>query len=419
MRINNSGSYEYCRWQSKTSQTSRLDTDHNIRNQSPIDYFQNTMAPIRTKLLLGQDHAQCSECHHMEQHKKPSGRQRQLLKVGVTVDKFEKTMISSPVFHEFKYSNDHGGHTNRFPSDWQIDLGNFCNSACVYCNPEFSSRLATEFKRIGLIDQMPPGSWCNDEKLIKKFIDNLSACDELHYLHFLGGETLITPGFEIILKGIIAAGLAKNVTIGFTTNLTVWNSDVIDLLTQFKQVNLGVSIDTLTPVNDYVRWPSNLPEVNKILNQWISLSKNHNWLMQLRVTPTCLTIHELTTIYDFAWDNKLSVESCNFLQDPEFLRINVLPKQQRLQICQGIKQWIDAHTVESTAQIINTRNPGVVEQQLVQDASSYCNLLEFGEDEHHRLPQLVQYLKKLEDSRGNCVLDYVPQYESIFRSAGY
>jgi hypothetical protein len=141
--------------------------------------------------------------------------------------------------------------------------------------------------------------------------------------------------------------------------------------------------------------------------------------MQLRVTPTCLTIHDLTTIYDFAWDNKLSVESCNFLQDPEFLRINVLPKQQRLQICQGIKQWIDAHTVESTAQIINTRDPGIVEQQLVQDAASYCNLLEFGEDEHHRLPQLVQYLKKLEASRSNCVLDYVPQYESIFRSAGY
>ena len=55
----------------------------------------------------------------------------------------------------------------------------------------------------------------------------------------------------------------------------------------------------------------------------------------------------------------------------------------------------------------------------MQDARSYLNYLESAEDESSRLPDLVVYLKRLEASRGNSILTYLPQYEDIFRSAGY
>jgi hypothetical protein len=70
-------------------------------------------------------------------------------------------------------------------------------------------------------------------------------------------------------------------------------------------------------------------------------------------------------------------------------------------------------------QIINTRDPNLAQQQIVQDAQSYLNYLESAEDESSRLPDLVAYLKRLEASRGNSVLTYLPQYENLFRSAGY
>jgi len=40
-------------------------------------------------------------------------------------------------------------------------------------------------------------------------------------------------------------------------------------------------------------------------------------------------------------------------------------------------------------------------------------------DESHRLPDLISYLKTMEQSRKNSVLDYLPEYEELFRSAGY
>ena len=355
----------------------------------------------------------------MEQHGKPSGRQRQLLKTGVMGEYFEKSLAGSPLRDAFEHSNNNQGNTTRTVTDWQIDLGNYCNGACVFCNPESSSTLATEFKRIGLVDQIPPPSWCDDPDLLDQFVADLTSNPDLQYLNFLGGETVITPGFKKILSALDNADLAKKITIGFTTNLTVWSDAVVDLLKKFQQVNLGMSIETLTTINDYVRYPSKQARTRQVLDQWVTLGKQHGWLGQLRITPTCLTVHELSTVYDYAWQHNLAVESCNFLDKPEFFRISVLPQLQREQACENLRQWLFAHPVEHDSQIINTRDPNLARPQIVQDAESYLHYLESAADESHRLPDLVAFLKRLESSRGNSILNYLPQYEELFRSAGY
>ena len=418
MRITNSGTYEPCRWMAKDG-ASRVDFNRSIQTVDPHTYFQDHMAGLRTELLQGHAPNICGDCHRMEQHGKPSGRQRQLLKIGVQEQYFEKSLAGSPLKTAFDYSNNNQGNTTRTVIDWQIDLGNYCNGACVFCNPESSSSLATEFKRIGLIDQLPPPAWCDDPELLDRFVDDLTSSPNLQYLHFLGGETVITPGFKKILSALVDAGLAKNITIGFTTNLTVWSESVVELLTQFQQVHLGMSIETLTPVNDYVRYPSQQTRTQELLDRWVELGQQCNWLIQLRITPTCLTVHELTTVYDYAWRYNIAVESCNFIDRPKFMRISVLPQTQRKQACKSLREWIKDHPVDHHDQIVNTRDPNIAHTQIVQDAESYLNYLESAQDESHRLPDLVAYLKRLEDSRGNSILTYLPQYEDLFRSAGY
>jgi len=418
MRITNSGTYEPCRWMAKDGNT-RVNFARNIQTMSPQTYFQTEMSELRAELLQGHVPKICNDCHRMEQHGKPSGRQRQLLKNGVQDKYFEKSLAGSPLRSAFDYSHNNQGNTTRTVTDWQIDLGNYCNGACVFCNPESSSSLATEFKRIGLIEQVPVSSWCDDPKLLDQFVDTLTSSPNLQYLHFIGGETVITPGFKKILSALVAADLAKNITIGFTTNLTVWSESVVELLTQFQQVHLGMSIETLTPVNDYVRYPSQHVQTQELLDRWTTLGHKHGWLIQLRTTPTCLTVHELTTVYDYAWQHSTAVESCNFIDRPEFFRISVLPKHQRESAVETLQSWIDAHPVDVRDQIINTRDPNLAQQQIVQDAESYLNYLESAADESNRLPDLVVYLKRLEASRGNSILTYLPQYEDLFRYAGY
>jgi len=409
MRINNAGHYEYCRWADKSQRTQ---TPH-IRSVSPQEFFQQHMTPIRQQMLAGEQPAGCGECTVMEQHNKVSGRQKQLLKVGVRLEQFEKTLASSPWVDTFVADD-----FDQLPQDWQIDLGNYCNSACVFCDPHSSSRLATEWKQIGFIQDLPPANWTDDPTLVKKFVETLTQSSHIQYLHFIGGETVITPAFKIILRALIQAGLNRTATIGFTTNLTVWDSQVIDLLTQFHGVNLGMSVESFEIVNDYVRWPSKLPAVLEHLDRWQELAGQQGWLLQLRTTPTLLTIGSLLTVYDYAWTRKISVESCNFLTEPTFMRPSVLPPRYRSAIIDAMQTWLDQHAVLGDT-VLNIRDPSVSQLQNHQDLQSYVNYLTNMPDESNRLPDLVEFLKRLELSRGNSILTYLPQYEELFRTAGY
>lgn len=406
MRINNSGGYEYCRW-------AESPCTHNITDTTPTEYFQTHMSSVRQEFLDGKMPAGCHPCKSMEQQNKTSGRQKQLLKIGVRVDAFEKTLASSPWVPIFSIDAN-----NQLPQDWQVDLGNYCNSACIFCSPESSSRLATEWKKIGFIKQLPQSNWTDTPELIEKFINTLKQTPHVRYIHFIGGETLITPSFELILKELIAARLNETATIGFTTNLSVWKDNIVELLEKFHNVNLGASIESFSIINDYVRYPVCLPTVFENLQRWVDTAKKNSWLVQLRTTPTCLTVDKLLPIYDYAWDHNIIVESCNFLYEPEAMKPSVLPMEHRNKIIQRMKNWIDQHNVSSET-IVNIRNPNTIQAQLVQDLSSYVNYLENEPDESYRLHDLVAWLKRIEANRGNSILTYLPEYEELFKSAGY
>jgi hypothetical protein len=414
MSINNAGQFEYCRWAGQVERKNR-NSQTTIHNILPEEFFHSSMTEVRREFLQGNTLPGCGLCHQMESHGKISGRQRQLLKTGIVVDQFEKTMISSPWYDEFAK----GGNTALMPQDWQIDLGNYCDGACIFCSPDYSSRLAAEFKKIGIKHHPPKANWTDNPELIQKFVNTLVASPKLAYLHFLGGETIITPAFKIILAALIEHGIHQRVTIGFTTNLSSWPTDIIELLEKFPKVNLGMSIESFHPVNEYVRYPAQQATVLNHLKKWTALAKTLNWFVQIRTTPTALSISHLTTVYDFAWDNKISVESCDFIREPEFLRPSVLPPEHRKPIIENFKQWIASHKPVQQTTIINGRDPEQAKNFVVQELQSYVNYLESDTDQSWRLPDLVEFLKTLESNRKNCVLDYLPEYEQIFRSAGY
>jgi hypothetical protein len=414
MRINNTGNYEYCRWATKQSRQK----ESSIKDVSPITWFQKNMSGIRQDMLEGKPVDGCQDCYVMEKHGKVSGRQRQLLKIGVHDNNFSSEMHSSPWLKVFEQSQT-TGDTDQMPQDWQIDLGNYCNGACLFCGPYSSSRLASEFKRIGFISELPPGAWCDDPVQLERFLEVLQASPTLAYLHFIGGETIITPAFKLIIQALIDSQLHEKVSIGFTVNLTTWNDETVKLLTQFKQVNLGMSIECLHPVNDYVRYGGRLDRTRETMLRWISVAKSNDWLMQLRPTPTILTVLNLDTIYEFASEHQLTVESCNFLNEPAYMRPTVLPQQYRQAVIDRLTAVSNRLGPVADAKIINTRNINFNTAQLSQDINSYIDYLSIAPDESYRLPELIAYLKRMEASRNNSVLDYLPEYEELFRTAGY
>lgn len=425
IRINPQGDFLPCRWD-----FSLTTTDHNIKNTTLSEYINSpVMSTLRSDLLNGNDPSTCQSCRNEDQYGKVSGRQRQLLKSAISLDNFEKSLCASPHWNQFEYSLNNQGYTKNLPVDLQIDLGNTCNSSCIMCYPIYSSRLITDYKKLHKIEPQifynPEVivNWTDDPILVDKFIDELVEIPDIKYIHFLGGETLYLKSFYTICDRLIEQGIAKNVSIGTTTNCTVYTPELEHIIKNFKHVHLGLSVEAIHPVNDYVRWPSQVDSVVDIMKKFIALRKTTDLHLSLRITPSILTIWHIDTLFEFMIENSIIAESCNLLQDPSCLRIELLPKDLLDIILTKINKVIEKHQlIEPTHTVINRRNDNIKNQVIAGIIFEYKNLLVSMQTpsnvEQERI-NLVKFIKAFESLRNNSILTYLPEYEEFLRSYGY
>lgn len=402
---------------------------YNISNTSLREYMNvDIMRSLRLQLLNGESPDICKSCRYEDKFDKVSGRQRQLLKSGIQVDNFEKTLCSSPHWANFEYSLTNQGFTENNPVDLQIDLGNTCNSGCIMCSPTYSSKLALEFKNLNKIspDIFPVypeiKNWSDDLTLIEKFIDELKHIPT-RYIHFLGGETLYLKSFYNICNELISNGLAKNISLGTTTNCTVYTPELENIIKGFKNVHLGLSVEALNPVNDYIRWPSRINDIKNNLEKFIKLRETTGLHLSLRITPTIFSIYHIDTLFEFMLENNIIAESCNILQDPSYLRIELLPKNLIKEILAKIEKIISKYNItDLKTKTINRRNDNnkkYVMQEIIFEYKRLLENMQYPTNRDQDLIKLIQALKTFEQSRNNSILNYLPEYEEFLRSHGY
>ncbi len=414
MTIQKDGSMQYCRWQVTNP------TIHNIKTMSVEDYFQKVLAAIRVDMLNGKTIPGCYSCHKMERHGKISGRQKQLLKTGITEKNFTNSFRSSPYFDKIKHSFDNKGLTDLLPVDWQIHLGNYCNSACMMCVPSSSSKLANEWHKLGLIkEKYVSNNWSEDDVALEKFFEILKRTKKIRYIHLLGGETILMPAFEKILNFLINNDMHKTVTLGFTTNLTVYPKKIIALLKQFKYLHVGLSIETLDKLNDFIRWPSQIDNVKNNLDNFVELSKQKGWVVSIRTTPTLLSVGRMLPLYEYALEKNIGIEACDFLYEPDYLKINLLPKELRMPIVQDIENFLQNNNYQPQEKVLNVRNPSTVKDYVYQDLISYKNYLLNEPHDSTNEKKFINFVKKIENNRKQKITDYMPEYEKFFRNIGY
>ena len=130
----------------------------------------------------------------------------------------------------------------------KLITSNKCNSTCVTCNSGASTAWGELSKKGKIIDINPKSA------LSQETIDGLSF-DKLVGINFIGGEPLYEQRNFYIIENLIKHN-NTDCFISFTTNGSVGiNSVNKNLLSQFKNINIGLSIDGIGPVFEYMRYP--------------------------------------------------------------------------------------------------------------------------------------------------------------------
>jgi len=418
IRLTYDGSYDVCRWSKNGA------TDFNIRTTSLMQFYNSdAMRQLRLDMLAGNRPAVCEPCYYQDTFGKLSGRVRQLNKSAINLAEFPLTFRSSPHLPVFEYSNNMQGASNHFPTDLQIDLGNTCNSACIMCDPTASSRLVADYKKLSKLDSglfaepRPYQSWTEDSATVNRFVAELKSFPYIRYIHFLGGETLYNQAFYDICEHLDGTDLI----VGTTTNGTIYDQQIEQLIPRFKEFHLGISIESVSTLNDYIRYPGPTDQILANILKFVELREQHPGLkLELRITPNLFTISELDQVFEFMIEHDIIAESCNILHQPRCLRMELMPDDIRQETVAKLQAVVDR--VGKYEPQVNTRREDLSQQIIAQLATEYLEFVKTytpPADAKESLTELVSFLKSFESIRNNTILDYAPRYKHFLRSIGY
>jgi MoaA/NifB/PqqE/SkfB family radical SAM enzyme len=146
---------------------------------------------------------------------------------------------------------------------YQITTSNLCNQACVSCDSQLSTKWAQVEQKMGKVPHPP------------QYFDHHNInYSKARKISLLGGEPLFDPRTFEILKKLIDHNNTDCFISLITNGSITLNDQQIELLKQFSDLNICISIDGIGPVFEYMRWPGKWDTLTANINQYCSITKD-------------------------------------------------------------------------------------------------------------------------------------------------
>jgi hypothetical protein len=185
-----------------------------------------------------------------------------------------------------------------------VAFGNTCNLTCITCGPQSSSRWHKEFDSVYQVNIQPNHFYKSG------FVEDfLKATPDLIHIDIPGGEPFLSGIAEqkFMLTNWIASGKAKDISIHYTTNVTVFpDSEWWDLWKHFKHVDIQLSIDGVGKRAEYIRYPSSWSAIVENTQQYlVKLKLMANLQISVSHTVSAYNIYYLDEF--FTWCNSMGL----------------------------------------------------------------------------------------------------------------
>lgn len=282
----------------------------------------DTLRSLRNNLVNGIEDPICNYCWKEESSNKISQRQIYNKHIGKIIEdqwekNFQKNQNLINIISNIDYKN-----INSF----DLKLGNLCNLKCIMCTTDSSSQLLAEAKMYPelqkfykKIDQKNY-QWPETEEF-KNWCQTFLG-SSIH-IKFTGGEPFINPYLLESLEAIPDAQKKKCI-LHFSTNLTIMNKKIMEILPKFKETWVSVSVEGIDRVLEYARFGHKWRDLQKNLkmlldNQLENVFVSINHVVQ---SPTFAGIFDLIEYFDKL---KIKIEPL-FLTSPKCFQLSSLKK---------------------------------------------------------------------------------------------
>lgn len=218
----------------------------------------------------------------------------------------------------------------------ELRLGNVCNLACATCNSISSSKWIRDEKK--LAEKM---SWYKDITYIEtnnykwfeneKFYEDLAEKNpSLKKIYINGGEPFLIKAHKRLLEKLIELKRAGEISLEYSTNVTIIPSDYIELFKNFNKVTVMLSVDDIGLRNDWLRWPSSWENINNNID-WYLMNSLSNMDLILCQTVSCLNVFYVDQMIKYCTERNIAYTS-NFVFHPKIFSASSLDNDKKERI---------------------------------------------------------------------------------------
>jgi MoaA/NifB/PqqE/SkfB family radical SAM enzyme len=252
----------------------------------------------------------------------------------------------------------------------------------------------------------------------------------MQQVYFAGGEPLIIDEHYEILEEIIRQGRAKDIEIRYNSNGVEWREDLFELWSHFKIVRFHYSVDSIGAMNEYIRYPSKwerTQEVFRILDE----QTTDNVEVTIACAVNALNIYYIPNFLKWKlaqnfkkvnmWPLGAGGINYHFVYWPAFLNVKVLPQWFKDECERKYEEFIPWFE-ENWELCLAEKDRGKVTKERWL-ANSYGvkrlrGMISFmkSEDWSQRLPEMKDYLEKIDAHRGISFYDTFAEMKDIFRN---
>ena len=375
--------------------TDSFGTRMNLRDQTVEEVWNSEfMRNTRLKLLNNCVPDSCKKCFEEESKGIKSKRywETQVWRERLDLDEVVESM------------SDDGSMPVNIPY-FDLRLGNLCNLKCVMCSPHDSSAWIKEWKiqtpqytnPILIQDQ----GWDRtmDYTWYQKgsFLESMkNQAEYIKELYFAGGEPLLIPEHEKILRFMVESGYSNNCILRYNSNGTEISDTMLELWNHFKLVKFNFSIDAFGTKNDYIRYPSQWDNIVSNLHKLDNTPDNI--VVNVACAVQLLNVKYLDELVD--WKMSQNFKKVNTKQYgagliglhlvylPSYLNVKVLPVQEKQLVAERIYKLIEKYSS------VEFDNDPYGKQRWL-GLISYMN----SEDWSHKLPATIEYLTITDKTR--------------------
>ncbi|MCZ0933480.1 MAG: twitch domain-containing radical SAM protein, partial [Oligoflexia bacterium] len=327
---------------------------YNFEEDSIEEYWNSWgLRQVRKKMLAGEKIKACGHCYYQESIGRTSYRQS-----------FNKEWLESEhgknILNRVEKSKKNDFRVEEPPLYLDIRPGNLCNLKCRMCNPGNSSKIYQEQKEMlksaekEITPLIDTGYFAKDEKVFHNWYKNKKIWESTYKwapnskkLYFTGGEpTLIKENWELI-DYLKQKGYSKDIHLIFNLNCTQVPDKLIDTFSAFSTVTLSLSVDGYTTVQEYMRYPSKWPDIEKNIIKLLTARKQ-NTSFHFAPVVQIYNIFDLPNLLKWFDDLQMSYGNINssiiICTTPKFLDIAILPNNIKKSALSRIEKYENSYS---------------------------------------------------------------------------